>query len=110
MEKSGCLVGAKALDEDREIMIITTEGILIRMPVSGISVLGRNTTGVKLINLDANKDIKVASIAKVRDTASVADEAAENTEATTDEAVETQKEESVTENQSVGVTENNSEE
>ena len=78
MEKSGCLVGAKALDEDREIMIITTEGILIRMPVSGISVLGRNTTGVKLINLDASKDIKVASIAKVRDTATVADEAAEN--------------------------------
>jgi len=69
MEKSGCLVGAKALDEDREIMLITTEGILIRMPVNGISVLGRNTTGVKLINLDANKDIKVASIAKVRDTA-----------------------------------------
>lgn len=110
MEKSGCLVGAKALDEDREIMLITTEGILIRMPVSGISVLGRNTTGVKLINLDANKDIKVASIAKVRDTASVADEAAENVEATTDEDVETQEEESVTENQSVGVTENNSEE
>ncbi len=81
MEKSGCLVGAKALDEDREIMIITTEGILIRMPVSGISVLGRNTTGVKLINLDANKDIKVASIAKVRDTATVADEAEENAEA-----------------------------
>ena len=75
MEKSGCLVGAKALDEDREIMIITTEGILIRMPVAGISVLGRNTTGVKLINMDANKDIKVASIAKVRDTATVADEA-----------------------------------
>ena len=81
MEKSGCLVGAKALDEDREIMIITTEGILIRMPVSGISVLGRNTTGVKLINLDANKDIKVASIAKVRDTATVADETEENAEA-----------------------------
>jgi len=80
MEKSGCLVGAKALDEDREIMIITTEGILIRMPVSGISVLGRNTTGVKLINLDTSKDIKVASIAKVRDTASVTDEAAEGTE------------------------------
>ncbi len=85
MEKSGCLVGAKALDEDREIMLITTEGILIRMPVSGISVLGRNTTGVKLINLDANKDIKVASIAKVRDTASVSDESEENQDAGTTE-------------------------
>ena len=110
MEKSGCLVGAKALDEDREIMLITTEGILIRMPVNGISVLGRNTTGVKLINLDASKDIKVASIAKVRDTASVAEEAAENTETATDEAVEKQAEESVTENQDAGETENTSEE
>ena len=68
MEKSGCVVGAKAVDEDREIMIITTEGILIRMGISDISKLGRNTTGVKLINLDASKDICVASIAKVRDT------------------------------------------
>ena len=88
MEKSGCLVGAKALDEDREIMIITTEGILIRMPVAGISVLGRNTTGVKLINLDASKDIKVASIAKVRDTGNVSDETAEG-----EETVETATEE-----------------
>ncbi len=104
MEKSGCLVGAKALDEDREIMIITTEGILIRMPVSGISVLGRNTTGVKLINLDANKDIKVASIAKVRDTATVADEAAEG------EAADNQTEEITAENPTAETTENKSEE
>ena len=104
MEKSGCLVGAKALDEDREIMIITTEGILIRMPVSGISVLGRNTTGVKLINLDANKDIKVASIAKVRDTATVADETAEG------EAADNQAEEITAENPTAETTENKSEE
>jgi len=108
MEKSGCLVGAKALDEDREIMLITTEGILIRMPVSGISVLGRNTTGVKLINLDANKDIKVASIAKVRDTASVSDESAENAEES--ETADKQTEETAGENQDVGTTENQSEE
>ena len=88
MEKSGCLVGAKALDEDREIMLITTEGILIRMPVNGISVLGRNTTGVKLINLDANKDIKVASIAKVRDTGSVTEETAEGESAPDGEVTE----------------------
>ena len=90
MEKSGCLVGAKALDEDREIMIITTEGILIRMPVSGISILGRNTTGVKLINLDASKDIKVASIAKVRDTGNVTDETAEGEETIETAAEETE--------------------
>ena len=48
-------------------MIITTEGILIRLVVNGISNLGRITSGVKLINMDADKDITVASIAKVRD-------------------------------------------
>ena len=74
------------------------------MPVSGISVLGRNTTGVKLINLDANKDIKVASIAKVRDTATVADEAAEG------EAADTQAEEITAENPTAETTENKSEE
>ena len=54
------------LDEDDEIMIINTEGIIIRMECSGISVLGRITSGVKLINLQENT--KVASIAKVRET------------------------------------------
>ena len=110
MEKSGCLVGAKALDEDREIMIITTEGILIRMPVSGISVLGRNTTGVKLINLDASKDIKVASIAKVRDTATVADEAESNAELSEGEVTDKQPKVNATENQTAEATEDNSEE
>ncbi len=64
-EKTGNVVGIKAVDEDDEIMIINTEGIIIRMFCSGISVLGRITSGVKLINLNEN-DI-VASIAKVRD-------------------------------------------
>lgn len=53
------------MDEDDEIMIINTEGIIIRMLCSGISVLGRITSGVKLINL--TDDNIVASIAKVRD-------------------------------------------
>ena len=56
----------KAVNEDNEIMLITTGGIIIRMPVDGISVLGRITSGVKLIDIDVEKDIKVASIAKVR--------------------------------------------
>ena len=64
-EKTGNVVGIKAVDEDDEIMIINTEGIIIRMFCSGISVLGRITSGVKLINLNENDT--VASIAKVRD-------------------------------------------
>ena len=64
-EKTGEVVGAKAVDEEDEIMIINTEGIIIRMECSGISVLGRITSGVKLINLRENEI--VASIAKVRE-------------------------------------------
>ena len=65
-EKTGNVVGVKAVNEDHEIMLITTGGIIIRMPVSGISLLERITSGVKLIDIDVEKDIKVASIAKVR--------------------------------------------
>lgn len=63
-EKTGNVVGMKAVNEDSEIMIINTEGIIIRMQCSDISVLGRVTSGVKLINL-AEGDT-VASVAKVR--------------------------------------------
>ena len=63
-EKTGNVVGIKAVDEEDEIMIINTEGIVIRMKCSSISILGRITSGVKLINLQEND--KVASIAKVR--------------------------------------------
>jgi DNA gyrase subunit A len=63
-EKTGNVIGVKAVDDSREIMLITTEGIIIRMEVKQINTLGRITSGVKLINLDEN--IKVAKIAKVR--------------------------------------------
>ncbi len=63
-EKSGNLVGVKAVGIDDEVMLITTEGIIIRIEVKGTALLGRVTSGVKLINLD--DDVKVASIAKVR--------------------------------------------
>ena len=66
-EKSGNVIGVKAVSSTREIMLITTEGIIIRMEVSGISTLGRITSGVKLINLD--KGVKVAKVAKVREEA-----------------------------------------
>ncbi len=64
-EKTGNVIGVKAVNQDNEIMMITTEGIIIRMKVEGISVLGRITSGVKLINL--SEDITVASIAKVKE-------------------------------------------
>lgn len=66
-ERTGYVVGVKAVNEENEIMIITTEGIIIRLAVSGISNLGRITSGVKLINMDIENDITVASIAKVRE-------------------------------------------
>jgi DNA gyrase subunit A len=66
-DKTGYVVGVKAVNEDNEIMIITTQGIIIRMFVAGISILGRITSGVKLINMDIHNDITVASIAKVRE-------------------------------------------
>ena len=67
-EKSGVVIGAKIIDENREILLITNEGIVIRLAVSGISKLGRITTGVKLMNVDSEKDIFVATMARVKDT------------------------------------------
>ena len=64
-EKSGNVIGVKAVSNTRETMLITTEGIIIRMEVAGISTLGRITSGVKLINLDDG--VKVAKVAKVRE-------------------------------------------
>ena len=65
--KTGNVVSVKAVNEENEIMLITTEGIIIQMRVDEISVLGRITSGVKLIDLDPNQDIVVATMAKVRD-------------------------------------------
>lgn len=67
-DKTGFVIGAKAVNDSHEIMMITSGGIIIRMPVNGISKIGRYTSGVKLMNIDVEKDIKVASIAKVRET------------------------------------------
>ena len=63
-EKTGNVVGMKAVDEESEIMIINTEGIVIRMKCSDISQYVRITSGVKLINLPEKE--RVASVAKVR--------------------------------------------
>ena len=68
-EKTGNVIGAKAVNMDDEVMMITTEGIIIRFECSDVSVLGRITSGVKLMNVDSENDITVASIAKVREEA-----------------------------------------
>ena len=65
-EKTGNLVGAKAVNDENEIMLITTEGIIIQMMVNEISTLGRVASGVKLMDLDPTKDVVIASMAKVR--------------------------------------------
>ena len=63
-EKTGNVIGVKAVDDTREVMLITDEGIIIQLKCSDISTLGRITSGVKLINLD--EGVKVATISKVR--------------------------------------------
>ena len=68
-EKTGNVVAAKAINEENEVMIINTEGIIIQLMVKEVSILGRITSGVKLIDMDsAKKDIVVASMTRVRDT------------------------------------------
>ncbi len=74
LEKTGNVVGAKAVDEENEVMLITNEGIIIRLAVSGISKLGRITSGVKLMDIDTDKDIRVASVAKVKESGNAANE------------------------------------
>lgn len=63
--KTGQVVAAKIVEDGSDIMLITNEGIIIRTGVDGISILGRVTSGVKLMNLDDEKDIRIASIARV---------------------------------------------
>ena len=86
-EKTGNVVGVKAVNEENEIMLITTEGIIIRLQCSGISILGRITSGVKLMDMAEN--ISVASIAKVRE------KKEENTEETEEETEEETTQETV---------------
>ena len=76
-DKTGYLIGAKLVDDHREVMLITNEGIIIRVAVSDISIIGRNTSGVKLMNVDQDSDVRVASIAKVRDSGSKEEDEAE---------------------------------
>lgn len=85
-EKTGNVIGVKAVEDDQEIMIITTEGIIIRLGVNDISKVGRITSGVKLINL--GEDTSVASIAKVRESELNTEELIEELEELVEETLE----------------------
>ncbi len=56
-DKTGCIVGALSVDDGDEIMLINTQGVIIRISVDDISVLGRYAAGVKLVNLDAGTNV-----------------------------------------------------
>ena len=86
-EKTGNVVGIKAVNDDHEIMMITTEGVIIQIPVGEISTYSRNTSGVKLINLDG-ENVRVAKIAKVREKLSDGTQEFEDVEEALDNVVD----------------------
>ncbi len=92
-EKTGNLIGMKLVDEDRDIMLITNEGILIRISASDISVIGRNTSGVKLMSIDPESNTRVATIAKVRETSSQDEENTESADEGSESGENTENEE-----------------
>ena len=95
-EKTGHVVGAKAVNEDNEVMLITTEGIIIRIPCSGISVVGRIASGVKLMDVDS-ENVSIAGIAKVREEGSK-----EDSEASGEELEESQEKDQKSEESTEG--------
>ena len=89
VEKTGDVVGVKAVSDDNEIMMITTEGIIIQLRMQDISTLGRITSGVKMINLD--EGVKVARIAKVREKISNGDQEFDNVDDALEDIPEEEK-------------------
>ncbi len=77
-EKTGDVMGVKAVNDENEIMLITTEGIIIQLRSQDIRVLSRITSGVKLMDLDDG--VKIAKIAKVRERISNGDQEFDNIE------------------------------
>lgn len=92
-EKNGSLVSMRAVTGEEDLMLITTGGVLIRMAVGDISVMGRNTQGVRLIRLDENQDEFVATVAKVEKEEETQEEAEEFVETTDTQHVEQESEE-----------------
>jgi DNA gyrase subunit A len=92
VEKSGDVIGVKAVNDDHEIMMITDEGIIIQIAMDDVSVQGRNTSGVKLMNLDSN--VKIAKIAKVRE--KITDENGEEIDTVPEEEIFEETDEEIT--------------
>ena len=75
-EKTGNLFGCMAADDSKELMIITSDGIIIRIREKAISTLGRNTSGVRLINIDVDNGVRVCGIAPVAESEETQEESA----------------------------------
>ena len=107
-KRTGEVISVKAVNEDNEVMLITTEGIIIRILVSDISVIGSNTSGVKLMNVDDN--VTVASVAKVREESSTKSEedVIKNLEKELDEDIEDSNEKELDEDIEDSSSEDNS--
>ena len=93
-EKTGLLIGAKLVREDREILLITNTGVMIRISVGDISKYGRLASGVKLMNIerDGEEEIRIAGIATVKESMSAVQENETDVESGEDsEDIETDK-------------------
>ena len=101
-EKTGNVVGVKAVNDDHEIMMITTEGVIIQLRMEDISTLGRITSGVKMMNLE--EDVKVAKIAKVREKVSDGSQEFENIDDAMEEIPEEERYGNISENDDEKVT------
>lgn len=97
-DKTGYVIGVKAVNDDHEIMMITNEGIIIQFPVNTVSIIGRNTSGVKLMNIDSDDNVKIAKIAKVRENPKNTEDITVHLTENTDEANE-----NISENSSVNI-------
>ncbi|MGI6036641.1 MAG: DNA gyrase subunit A [Limnochordia bacterium] len=77
-ERSGLIVGIKVVSPDDEIVLISQEGIMIRMPVAGISQLGRNTQGVLLMRLEEDQQVMAVGLLVASEEKSSPDESQGN--------------------------------
>ena len=96
--KTGKLIAAKLCADEEDILMVTNEGIIMRTAVDAISIYGRNTSGVKLMNIEPESGVYVAGIARAKHAAEDEEEAAENDTPEDAEKTETGETEAVQEN------------
>ena len=86
-DRNGAVVSVKDVEEENEVMIVSQDGILIRLPMQDVSVIGRNTQGVKLINLgEGDRVIDIARVVN-QDDEDDGEREADEEESSGDEAV-----------------------